>query len=411
MQSLARSIGLVRATAMVVGIIVGASIFVQPSEITRLVPDQRGILAVWIAAGILTLFGALVSAELASAFPRSGGVYVFLKEAWSPAAGFLWGWAMFWSMHSGIVAAIAMVVGRFAGGNVRGTAIAAILVLSAINYFGVRQGSALQTFFTIAKIAAIAALLIVVTPSVSEGSGRVEGAIHFRELSLAISAALFTYGGWHMVTYAADETLDPERTIPRALVIGIAIVTACYVALNAASRGAPLNDVALKALGPGWGTALNVLVVVSALGALAGVILAGPRVYYAMARDGLLFRWAGEVHPRFRTPHLAIVLQAVWSSVLVATGTYRSLFTRVVYTEWIFFAAMAAGIFVLRRRADYAPRYRVFAFVPVIFIAASLVIVINQIAAEPAGSAIGLLLVATGLPIYFLWKRHGHRLS
>jgi len=166
--------------------------------------------------------------------------------------------------------------------------------------------------------------------------------------------------------------------------------------------------VAAKTLGAKWAVALNALVVVSAFGALAGIVLAGPRVYYAMAQDGLLFRWAGDIHPRFRTPHRAIVLQAVWSSVLVATGTYRSLFTRVVYTEWIFFAAMAAGIFVLRRRADYAPRVRVFAFVPIVFIAASLVIVINQIVSDPIESAIGLLMVVAGLPVYFLWSRYGH---
>jgi basic amino acid/polyamine antiporter, APA family len=396
---LKRSIGLVRATAMVVGIIVGASIFVQPSEITRLVPSQRGILLVWLLAGLLTLFGGLVCAELSSAFPRSGGVYVFLEEAWSPAAGFLWGWAMFWVMHSGIVAAIAMVVGRFAApSHPTIAAIASILLLSAINYVGVQHGSALQTFFTIAKLAAIVVLIAAVAPSVSEGPGRPGGAINVHNVILAMSAALFTYGGWHMVTYAAEETVDPERTIPRALMLGVAIVTACYLALSVR----PLVEVVTRS------SALNALVVISALGALAGVILAGPRVYYAMAQDGLLFRWIGAVHPRFRTPHLAIALQAAWSSVLVATGTYRSLFTRVVYTEWIFFAAMAAGIFALRRRADYAPRYRVFAFVPLLFIAASIVIVANQIAAQPAESAVGLLIVITGLPIYFLWSRYDH---
>ena len=386
---------------MVVGIIVGASIFVQPSEITRRVPDERGILLVWLVAGVLTLFGALVCAELSSAFPRSGGVYVFLKEAWSPAAGFLWGWAMFWVMHSGIVAAVAVVVGRFAGGNVTMTAIVAIVVLSAINYFGVQHGSALQTLFTIAKLLAI---LVLLGSLWGAGAPAGEGAgapLRTKDFLLAVAAGLFAYGGWHMVTYAAEETRVPEKTIPRALMIGVAIVTATYMAINAASRGKPLVDAHS-------GILLKMLVIVSAFGALAGIVLAGPRVYYAMAQDGLLFRWAGAVHPRFRTPHRAIVLQAVWSSILVLTGTYRSLFTRVVYTEWIFFAAMAAGIFVLRRRADYAPRVRVYAFVPIVFIVASLVIVINQIASEPMESAIGLLIVIAGLPVYWLWSRRAH---
>jgi len=399
---LSRSIGIVRATAMVVGIIVGASIFVQPSEIVRLVPSSRDVLVVWLIAGVLTLFGALVCAELASAFPRSGGVYVFLKEAWSPAAGFLWGWAMFWVMHSGIVAAIAVIIGRYSGGNVTVVAIAAILLLSAINYVGVRQGSALQTFFTIVKIAALVVLLATMEHRLQPvGLHRLKPVLH--DILLAVSAALFAYGGWHMVTYSAEETRDPERTIPRALIIGIAIVTGCYVWVNVATRGMPLMAKP--------GSTLNLLVILSALGALAGVILAGPRVYYAMAQDGLLFRWAGAIHPRFRTPHRAIVMQAIWPSVLVATGTYRSLFTRVVYTEWIFFAAMAAGVFVLRRRSDYAPRVRVPALVPLLFVVASLAIVANQIAAEPVQSAVGLLIVIAGLPVYFLWSHYGHRFS
>ena len=180
---------------MVAGIIIGASIFVQPSEIARLVPDRRGILVVWLLAGVLTLFGALVCAELASAFPRSGGVYVFLKEAWSPAAGFLWGWAMFWVMHSGIVAAIAVIVGRFSGGNVTLVAIASILLLSAINYAGVQHGSAVQTLFTITKIAALIAILIVVSVGRTfSPPGQAESLSHTNIL-LVVSAALFTYDG------------------------------------------------------------------------------------------------------------------------------------------------------------------------------------------------------------------------
>src|SRR5947208_2531474 len=287
---LTRSIGLTQATAMVVGTIVGSSIFVQPSEVSRAVPNFSGMLLVWIAAGALTWFGASICAELASAMPRTGGVYVFLREMFSPAAGFLWGWAMFWSMHSGIVAAIAVVVGRYAGFFVsvdeRAVAVGAIATFSLINYIGVRQGSAVQTFFTIVKVAGIIALL---------------------------------------------------------------------------------------------------------------VLLVGARVYYAMAQDGLLFRWFGAVHPRFQTPHRAIVLQAVWSWALVVTGTYRELFTRVVYTEWIFFALMTAGLFRLRLRTWGHP------IVPLVFIGATSIIVITQIVATPIESLTGLMIVLAGLPVYWLW--------
>lgn len=426
---LTRSIGPFRATAMVVGIIIGASIFVQPSEITRHVPAVGGMLLVWLLAGVLTFFGALVCAELASAFPRTGGVYVFLKETYSPAAGFLWGWAMFWSMHSGIVAAIAVVFARYVGffvplgdAGVRAVAIGAILLFSAINVLGVRQGSAVQTFFTVAKVAAIVILLIMVIAfaphrTLAMGPATPSQTPSLRDFVLAMVAGLFTYGGWHMVTYAAEETREPSKTIPRALVIGIGVVTLCYLGLNAAYVAVlPLDqvihsqriaaDVATVIAGPRGAAAVSLVVIISAIGALGGVILAGPRVYYAMARDGLLFRWIGVLHPRFQTPHVAIILQAVWASVLVGTGSYRELFTRVVYTEWIFFGMMAAGLFILRRRPGYAPSYRTWGYpvVPLLFIVSSAVIVGNQIAAEPLVSATGLLLVLAGLPVYYLTR-------
>jgi APA family basic amino acid/polyamine antiporter len=411
---------------MVVGIIIGASIFVQPSEITRRVPSITGMLLVWLLAGVLTLFGALICAELASAFPRTGGVYVFLKETFHPAAGFLWGWAMFWCMHSGIVAAIAVVTARYigffvplSGSGTRIVAIAAIFILSAVNYVGVRQGSAIQTFFTIVKVLAIGVMLIIVVALAPVRAGVVAATSYStHEFLLALVAGLFAYGGWHMVTYVAEETREPQKTIPRALMIGVLIVTLCYLGLNAAYVYVlPLDqvihseriaaDVATVLVGARGAAAVSILVIVSALGALGGVILAGPRVYFAMARDGLFFQSAGVPHPCYQTPYIAIVLQAIWSSVLVATGTYRDLFTRVVYTEWIFFAALAVATFVLRRRPDYAPAYRTFGYpiVPLLFIAATAFIVINQIIAEPAGSAVGLLIVAAGLPVYALWTR------
>jgi len=413
-----RTIGLIRATALVVGIIIGASIFVQPSEITRLVPDVPGMLAVWFVCGVLTLFGALICARFAAAFPRTGGVYVYLSEAWSPAIGFLWGWAMFWSMHSGIVAAIAVVAGRYAAVFVnvdeRATAVGAIAAFSIINYLGVRQGSAVQTFFTIVKVAGIIVLLILCVSAPALGRAalpRAAAPTHFRDFTFALVAGLFAYGGWHMVTYAAGETREAETTIPRALMIGVFVVTACYLALNAAYvHVLPIEkviaskriaaDVATAVVGPRAAAAVSVLVIISALGALGGVILAGPRVYYAMAQDGLLFRWLGDVHPRFQTPHRAIVLQAVWSCALVVTGTYRQLFTRVVYTEWIFFALMTAGLFRLRLRTWGHP------LVPLVFIAATVIIVANQFAAAPVESLIGLLIVAAGLPVYWFWSAH-----
>jgi APA family basic amino acid/polyamine antiporter len=419
---------------MVVGTIIGASIFVQPSLVSGAVPSRSGMLLVWAAAGALTLIGALVAAELASAFPRSGGVYVFLRESYSPAVGFLWCWAMFWSMHTGIIAAIATVCARYAGHFVplgdtglRIFAIGVIVLLTAVNYVGVRHGSAVQTAFTVVKVAAVALIIVagIAGPrlAASGASGAAAAVVpSLRAFVTATVAGLFAFGGWHMVTYTGDETVDTRRTIPRALVIGTLVVTASYIAVNAAylavlspadvaASSRVAADFADAVLGRGGAGAMSALVVLSTLGALTGIILTGPRVYLAAAQDGLVPRWLGEVHRKFGTPHHALALQAVWASVLVATGSYRALFTRVVYTEWIFFGLMALGLFVLRRRPEYAPRYRASGYpvLPTVFVLSTIVIVVNQLASDPVESVTGLLIVLAGLPVYFLGARFGLR--
>jgi APA family basic amino acid/polyamine antiporter len=422
---LARTIGLTQATAMVVGTIVGSSIFVQPSEVSKAVPSFGGMLLVWIVAGALTWFGAGICAELSSAYPRTGGVYVFLREMFSPAAGFLWGWAMFWSMHSGIIAAIAMVFGRYTATivplndlGIRLVAVAAIAVLSAINYAGVRPGSSVQTGLTIAKIGAIGVLLILLFGLGTPRMPASLGAVAPRGFLRALVAGLFAFGGWHMVTYAAEETKSPERVIPRALMLGTAIVVVVYLLLNSAYLLVLPFDAVLKSThvafdatlataGPSAASAISVLVIVSSFGAISGIVLAGPRVYYAMAEDGLLFKWMGAVHPVHKTPYLAIVVQGIWSSVLVLTGTYGAIVSRVVYTEWIFFGSLALGTIALRGKAGYAPAFRAWGFpiVPVVFALVCLAIVLNQLAGDPRESLTGLALVVAGLPVYYFWRR------
>jgi APA family basic amino acid/polyamine antiporter len=362
-------------------------------------------------------------------------VYAFLREAFSPTVGFLWGWAMFWSMHSAIVAAIAVVLARYVGQFValndvaiRVVAIAGIVTVSAVNYCGVRSGSALQTALTVAKVAAIA-LVIVLGFVLGAGMPHFQGANAARPVTplgfgLALIAGLFAYGGWHMVTYAAEETRDPERTLPRALIVGVAIVTLCYFALNAIYLYIlPLDQVAASTriaadaadalLGSGGAAILAGLVIVSSLGALAGVVLAGPRAYFSMARDGVLFSWLGALHPRYQTPHRAIVVQAVWSAALVAMSAYRTLFQQVVFTEWLFFGLLALGVLRLRQRADYAPAYRMWGFpaVPLAFAIACGCVAVGRVIAEPRSSAWGVALVLAGLPVYHFWVRRDRRLS
>ena len=449
-SELKKDIRLHHATSMVVGIIIGASIFVQPSEITGPVPSLAGAALVWLAAGLLTFFGALVAAELASTFTESGGVYVYLREAFSPLMGFLWGWAMFWTMHTGIIAAIAMVFARYLAYFVplgpvglRWAAVAAILFLSWVNYLGVKQGSNLQAAFTGTKVLAIVLMVVVgfalgsppesasvlatgdpatevaTAASAASPSGLLGGAT-LQDFLLALVAGLFAFGGWHMVTYSSEETTDSRKTIPRALTLGVLIVTLCYLALNAVYFYVlPLETVigsdrvaaeaADAVIGHG-GAFMSALVVFSTFGAISGIILAGPRVYFAMARDGLLFKWAGTVHPTRGTPHRAIWLQCLWACILVLSGSYRVLFTRVVYTEWIFFGLMAVGLFLLRRRSGLKRGYSAwgYPFIPAIFIISAFAIVVNQIIADPGESMIGLGFVLLGVPVYYAWGRRGY---
>jgi len=411
----------------VVGTIIGSSIFVQASEITLLVPDPIAVVLAWAVAGALTLVGALVCAELASAYPRTGGVYVYLKEIYSPLLGFVWGWATFWSMHTGILAAIATVFARYAGffvplddTGLRAVAIGAILVLSAVNYVGVRFGGGVQTAFTVVKVLAVVAIIIlgwalsgdVQPPALDQVP---TATVTLTNFSLAVAAGLFAFGGWHMVTYTAEETINPTRTIPRSLMIGIAVVTVCYIGLNAVYlRVLPIEKVMTSArvaadtfevlVGAGGAGLIAALVMFSAFGALNGIVMMGPRVYYQIAQDGLMFGWFSHLHPTFKTPARAIILQAIWSSVLVLTGSYRALFTRVIYTEWIFFALLALGVLLLRRRPGYAPAWRMplVPLAPIVFVIVSLMIVLNQIRADLTNSAIGLAIVASGIPAYYL---------
>ncbi len=409
--------GWVQATALVVGIMVGSAVFVQAAEVSRRVARPAAMLAVWLVAGLLTLAGTLVCAELEQSFPSTGGVYVFLHRTLSPLAGYLWGWAMFWAMHSGIVAAIAVVAARYSGlvaplgaTAVRLVAIGLILGLTGLNVLGVAPAARAQVGLTLVKLAAIGGLMAAVAlwarhhapppAPAAAAAWPAPGAF-----LLAVSAGLFAFGGWHMGTYAADETRAARRTIPRAMVAGTLLVTACYLGLNAAYiRILPWRQVAASTrvaadaaavlLGGGGAALVSALVVLSALGSLNGVILAGPRVYLAMARDRLAPRALGAVHPRFHTPHRALLLQALWSCLLVAVGSYRQLFTGVVYLEWIFFGLMAWGLLRHRRRFGWAPA---------LFLAGCLLVVGNLAVAQPGAALWGLGFVLTGIPAYY-WQ-------
>jgi len=350
--------------------------------------------------------------------------------------GFLWGWAMFWTMHTGILAAVSMVFGRYVGFfipfddvGIRVVAMGAIITLTAVNYVGVKQGSTLQAVFTLVKVIAVALMVLVglafghrAEPAVLDVAPVALGEPGLVEFALALVAGLFAFGGWHLVTYNAEETVEARRTIPRALVVGVIVVTACYIGLNAvylyvlpievvAGSTRVAADAAEAIFGFVGGAVISGLVIFSTFGMLSGSILSAPRVYYAMGQDGLLFRWVGELHPRYRTPHRALVLQAAWACVLVWTGTYHELFTRVIYTEWIFFGLMALGLIRLRGRPGLERDYEIWGYpwVPIVFAVSAFAIVANQVASDPINSAQGLGLVLIGLPVYAIWGRRGRR--
>jgi APA family basic amino acid/polyamine antiporter len=322
-RELPRVIGFVQATALVIGTIIGTSIFVQPSEITRSVPTVSGILVAWALAGTLTILFALTCAELASAFPATGGVYVFLREAYSRRLAFLWGWSSVWIIHTGVIAAIAMVCARYlayfvpaATDHERLVAVGVVLAVSAVNYVGVRIGAVLLTLSTAAKLAAIAVLLMAGLAVATPGAvttwhpGPTElRTVPLGQLLLGVGAGLFAFGGAHAVTYVAGETTDPSRTVPRALTIGTLVVTLCYIALNAlylyvlpldTVRTSPrvAAEVAAVLIGPVGGSAVAALVVLSGVGTITGIALAGPRMYLSMAADGMAPAWLDAVHPR-----------------------------------------------------------------------------------------------------------------
>ncbi|MFN7980047.1 MAG: amino acid permease [Vicinamibacterales bacterium] len=431
-RDLPRVLGVVQATALVIGTIIGTSIFVQPSEVTRLVPTASGILVAWALAGTLTMLFALTCAELASAFPATGGVYVFLREAYSRRLAFLWGWSSVWIIHTGVIAAIAMVCARYlayfapaATDHERIVAVGVVVAVSALNYAGVRIGAVVLTLSTAAKLLAIAVLLVaglaaatpVAVPTWHPGLTELE-TVPLAQLLLGAGAGLFAFGGAHAVTYVAGETTDPVRTVPRALTIGTLVVTLCYIALNALYLYAlPLDtvrtsprvaaEVAAVLIGPVGGSAVASMVVLSGMGTITGIALAGPRLYLSMAADGMMPAWLDAVHPRFRTPHRAILLQAGWAIVLVASGQYATLFARVVYVEWFFFALLAAGLFVLRRRADYRPPARMWGFplTPAIVVVASAAVVVSHLVAQPRDALIGAAMVAAGWPVGVWFER------
>ncbi len=414
------------------GIMIGTAIFIVPAEITREVGSRNAALLVWASTGLMSLFGALTFAELAAMLPHAGGQYVFLREAYGSLMGFLCGWTQFLAVQSGGDATLAVGFARYLGDFISLTpwqqkvaAAAAIVLLTSINYIGVREGGWVQSVLTGINVGAIIALIALAYALVSGAPGGVSslptpsGWGYLSSFGVSMIGALWAYEGWAYVTFSAGEASRPGRDLPIALILGTSAVMVLYLGLNAvyyhvltlpeiARSPRVAADAAIRILGRRASYLVSMAIIISTFGSLNGSILTAPRIYYAMARDGLFFRWCASVHPRFRTPHLALVVQAIWSIFLVLLGRYEQLFTYTIFAAWVFYALTAFAVIVLRRkRPDLARPHRALGYpvTPLIFVLASTWFVINTLVTKPLEAGIGSLIVALGVPAYFIWKK------
>jgi APA family basic amino acid/polyamine antiporter len=447
---LVRAIGLGTGTLFVVGSVIGSGIFLTTGVMAASLPSTALLLLAWTLGGVLALTGGLTYGEMGAMFPRSGGLYVFLREAYGPLVAFLYGWVALTVVLSGGIAAVAVGFAEYlsyffpalgtgrvvlelpipftlggawtiSAGQI--VAVASIVTVGAVNYVGVRSGNLVNATLTVAKVAGLAAL-----PVMALAVHRVEPAIApivppdlarpVAAFGVAMIAVLWTYEAWYFITFAAGEVKNPQRTLPLALVFGILILILVYVSVNVAyfyalrldeMQGVTrIAERAATALVGDWGASVVALtVVISTFGCNAPAVLGGSRLLFAMAGDRLFFAVAGRVHPVYRTPHVAVVALSWWSAVLALSGTYEQLFTYVMFASILFNVAAGLAVFRLRKTQPDRPRpYRVWGYpvVPIVFIVGSLAFVLNTLVERPIESLAGLGLMALGLPVYWYWR-------
>lgn len=445
-----QEMGLVDATSLVIGSVIGSGIFMTTGFIIGFVKSPWLVMLVWVLGGLITLTGALSFAELAGMFPKAGGQFIYLKEAYGDWSGFLFGWAFFWVIMCGGIAALAVGFSEYAGYFFPGlsnqsiifkteiaglpyslsagqfVAVGSIVVLSAINYFGLKSGIFVQNLFVFLRIASIA-VLVIVGWLVGRKSGmgnwgsffQSGGAFEWKSLGLALFAVLWTYDGWYAVNCTAGEVRKPEKTIPLSLMLGTGAIVLIYLLVNSVyfaalpvekmSEVARVGELAATALfGPRAAALIAGAITVAIFGCLAATVLYGPRVYYAMSEAGLFFRSMIFIHPRYRVPSRAILWQGVWASVLCLSGTYQTLYEYVVFALVLFFAATGAAVLVLRAKKPGLPRpYKTWGYpvVPLIFILINLIIFLNSIYSQPREAFIGLLIILAGVPAFLYWKK------
>lgn len=445
-EGLIRAIGVPSAVLMVIGSVVGSGIFLTTGIMAERMPSITLVLTAWVLGGLLALAGGLTYAEMGAMFPRSGGMYVFLHEAYGPIWGFLFGWAGLLVVLTGSVAAVAVGFAEYfsyfvpslsmqrevlniplpwSAWSIKAgqlVAAASIVVLGAVNYVGVRTGNAVQATLTVLKVAGLAVLplLVLASPRVEPAFVPVVPPIAApaAAFGLIMIAVMWTYEGWYYVAFAAGEIQRPKRNVPLALILGTLGLMTIYVTVNLAyvyalsldeMRGVEriAERAATALMGASGGTFVAATVAVSTFGCNAAAVIGMSRMCYAMAADGLFFRQAAAVHPVYRTPHVAIVLTCAWAALLTLSGTYEQLYTYVTFASVLFFVLGGVAVFRLRRLRPDVPRpYRTWAYpvVPALFVIGSGVLVVNTLFERPAESLTGLALVAVGLPAYWAFK-------
>ncbi|MBM3280212.1 MAG: amino acid permease [Candidatus Handelsmanbacteria bacterium] len=424
--ALSRQLGLLDSVAIIVGVVIGVGIFRVPASIAEYLSSPLLVLGVWVVGGLLALCGGLCYAELSAAFPRTGGDYVYLRESYGPCLGFLFGWTQLLVIRPGNLAGIAYIFAEYAAyfaplpaWGLRALAVAAIALLTGLNLWGLRFGRAAQHLLTGAKVLGLL-LLALAGLALAEGANLEASVQPPSQLPLplalgtALIFAMWTYGGWNESTYVAGEMKNPARDLPRSIALALFLIVGLYLTLNAVFlAGIPPAELPKSGMvaavvverflgGPGGGL-VALLVTVSALGALNGTVLTSSRLTYAFGADHPRFALLAGVHPRFHTPAAALLLNGLWSALLVCSGTFDQLIGYTSAVTWLFFALIAAGLFVLRRRHPLLERpYRVWAPLPPLFIAASLWLTYCAVDYSPLGSLAGLGILLAGLPLYYL---------
>ncbi|HEU5186650.1 MAG TPA: amino acid permease [Gemmatimonadaceae bacterium] len=416
---------------IVVGTVIGSGIFLVPGPVLRQTGgDVRLALLVWVVAGVLSLLGALTYAEMGAAKPDAGGLYLYIRDAFGGLPAFLYGWTAFFVIGSGSVATLAVAFTSYLRQFVPVSPVAAkvvaalvVVVVMVVNVRGVRQGADVQNVTTAIKAGAIVVMSVLLLalgtrPEGVAASTALPGTSLLSGVGLAMIAVLWAYEGWQYVTFSAGETIDPQRTFPRAIVFGTVLLIAIYLVANVAYLAAlgtsgvmgserVAADAVSAVLGPAAAKVIAAVILVSMFSAANGITLTAPRLYFSMARDRAFFAKLAEVHPRFGTPALAIVTSSIWAMLLAITGTFEQLLTYVVFIGWIFYALGGLAIFAYRRREPDMPRpFRTpgYPFTPLLFVASAAAIVINTIVSQPGRAALGLGLVLLGVPAYYFWR-------